>query len=272
MLATNFMFLEDGVGLADLGYIICQFDESGGLEEISAGTPLSFKTVSRRKGNKFSLVDTGYDSALEITFDICKDPCVYDGEEMILTEQEYFDLQRLLLRKNFTEILFIPEDEDHVEKYYRGGFNVSRLMIGADIVGVRAVFTTDKPYAYGKGISLSHTFAANGTWNVKDTSCLTGMITPNLSITCLAAGTLTVTNTTNSTSMQVKNCAVNEVITIDGDNLIITSSNSSHDLYNDFNFEFLRIGNTLSDTDNVIRSSLACNVYLDYKLIIRDAP
>lgn len=72
--------------------------------------------------------------------------------------------------------------------------------------------------------------------------------------------------------MVIKNVSVGEVITIDGPTHIITSSLDSHKLYDDFNFEFFRIGNTINNRNNRISASLPCKLEFTYSPIIKDSP
>ena len=123
MYATDFKY--DNHYLSDYKFVICKFEDSGGLKDIQAGSPLTFKTVSRNKGNHFSLVDNVFDSAIETTFDICKDPCEFNEEDLFITDEEFLGLSRWLLRKQFHELYFIgnaPDIHDY-QRYYRGSFN-----------------------------------------------------------------------------------------------------------------------------------------------------
>jgi len=69
----------------------------------------------------------------------------------------------------------------------------------------------------------------------------------------------------------IKNCVVGEVITIDGNAKIISTSKDAHKatLHNDFNFEFFKIGNTIDNKSNHIYSTLPCKCVLRYKPIIK---
>ena len=67
-------FEYDGLKLSDMGYIICQFD-SNGLETVSNGAQITFNTVPVQNGALYVLASTQYDTCLEATFQICKNPC-----------------------------------------------------------------------------------------------------------------------------------------------------------------------------------------------------
>lgn len=269
MYATDFIY--DGQSLSDLGFIICEFDGSSSVDVYEAGVPIAFKTVARRKGRRYSLVDLKYENALEISFDICRDPCVSGEDNMEIDDMDYLAICRWLLRNEYHDLMFINEKHS-IPRYYRGIFNISKLMVDDLLIGLRLVVTTDKPYAYGDPIIFNKTFAANDTWNFQDNSVLVGNVTPSLTITCVDNGALTLSNDLTDTQMQIKNCSSGEVITVDGENFIISSSIASHDIWDDFNYEFLTIGNTKNNTRNNISSSLACEVILQYSPVIKDTP
>ena len=94
MYATDFKY--GGKKLSDYNCIICDFDASSGASFISLGAKISFHTQSINKGKKYSLLDTTYDDCLQCTFDICKNPDLYDGDAAELTKAEYKRLVRAI--------------------------------------------------------------------------------------------------------------------------------------------------------------------------------
>lgn len=269
MYATDFIF--DGRSLSDFGFLICDFEGSSSLETFEAGVPISFKTVSRKKGHLHSLVDLRYDNALEISFDICKDPCLFGDENLEISDPDFLTLSRWLLRKEYHDLQFINEKHS-IPRHYRGIINISKLIADDIIMGLRLVVTTDKPYAYGDPVRATHSFEAGGAWEFPDNSTLIDSTPLNLVITCKESGDLTLTNDLTDTQLIIKNCTANEVLTIDGENCIITTTNNNHEIWDDFNYEFLTIGNTKDNCNNNITSSLACDVTLSYNPVIKDSP
>lgn len=271
MYATDFVF--DGVNLSDFGLVICQFEGASSLDEVSIGSPLSFKTVPTRKGSRFALTDTSFDSAIEISFDICKDECsLGEGDDMTIDDSLYLSLTKWMLRNAFYSLRFI-DDRENVSRYYSGSFtNVSRLTLGSYTYGLRVTFLTDKPYALSETITVSHQFAHNSSWDYSHNSYLTGTIFPNMEITCLESGNLTLTNSFTGCQMEIKNCSSGEIIYIRGDRLIIFTSRTAHKIYQDFNFDFFTIGNSYRDNRNHIISSLACVLNFSYEPAIKDTP
>ena len=52
--------------------------------------------------------------------------------------------------------------------------------------------------------------------------------------------------------------------------MIISTSRASHDIPNDFNYEFFCFGNTIDERENQITASIPCTVSLRYRPIRKD--
>lgn len=269
MYALDFVF--DGESLSDHGFVVCDFNSQSGVNTIDAGVPITPRTVSRYRGNMYSLVGLVFDDFLEITFDICKNPCTNSEDEMNITDSEFLEISRWLLRHEYKQLYFIDEQQEQI-RYYQSIFNIAKIIVNGDLVGLRLTAQTDKPYAYAEQVSTSHTFTANSSWDLPDTSNLIGTLIPSLVITCSTAGNLSISNSNLDSVLEIDNCSAGEVITIDGDNLVVYSSLSSHKVWEDFNYQFLKIGNTINNIVNTILVSLACTIHFSYTPIIRDTP
>ena len=75
----------------------------------------------------------------------------------------------------------------------------------------------------------------------------TGDIYPYTVIKCLESGDLRIVNSMDSEEFELKNCSVNEIITVDNKHRVITSSDSNHDLNEDFNFNYIKLCNTYAE-------------------------
>lgn len=132
---------------------------------------------------------------------------------------------------------------------------------------------TNKPFGYGQEITVSWDISDIAkTYVLSDMSDEIGYTYPTMAITCNRAGDLSIHNETENCTMVIKNVSEGEVITVDGSTGIIESSLDSHKIYDDFNFEFFRIGNTINNRDNKISVSIPCNLELTYAPIIKDTP
>lgn len=273
MYAVDFEY--DGQYLSDYGFIICSFDGASGSETVSAGSKITFNTVPMHNGKKYSLTGTQYDECITTTFSIAKNPCHYDFfEDMKITNDEYRDLMRWLNRREFLKFQIFDEDENTRDAcYYEASFNVEKVLISGMLYGLTLTMETNKPFGYGEEQEFVYEIDNVSNEHILyDVSDEIGYLYPDMVITCNADGNLTLTNETEECSMIINNCSVGEVITIDGDAQIISTSYDSHAIYDDFNFEFFKIGNTFDNRDNVITASLPCTLEIKYEPIIKDIP
>lgn len=270
MYAINFEY--DGRYLSDYGFIICDFNSTSGANIVSAGSKITFNTVSRNKGKQYSLTSTQYDECIQTTFDICKNPDIYD--DLIITDDEYRDLMRWLNRKEFLKFQII-DDEIFNERgtcFYEASFNIDKIKIREILYGIELTMETNKPFGYGKERYVSLDFNdISKSYLIKDVSDEIGYTYPLIIINCNADGDLSICNETEGCTMIIKNCNAGEVISVDGNTQIISSSDSSHNLYDDFNYEFFKISNTINRRNNRISVSLPCKLEIRYNPIIKDA-
>jgi hypothetical protein len=266
----------DGLNLSDFGFIACRFDAASGIQTVSAGSKLSFTKISRDHGRKFSMVNAEYSECLTASFDICKDPDKYPTQpEQIITNDEYRDIMRWLNRRTFCTFRIIPDaclEEEFVDTCrFNASCNVEKIKLAEDLIGLRLTFETDKPFGYGEKFQKTAEFSdLTPSHSFLDYSDEVGEIYPDLQITVSVDGDLQLSNDTLGGTMIVRNCTAGEVITIYGKEQIILSSVASHDISNDFNYDFLKIGNTYASRKNTITSTLPCSVTLSYMPIIKD--
>lgn len=258
MIATDFMY--DGIFLSDFGYIMCHFDDAGGLSTTSAGSQLTFNKVASGNGEKYYLAGTSYDECFEAGFDICK--C--DAEEVTL--DEYSSIMRWLNRKEFHELLIRTSGWDAI-RYY-GTFNVSKVEVEDRIIGFTLYFTSNSPF--GRAVQEKDTFVISAAGDyivIYDESDEIGFVHPDyMEIECLDSGDLSITNSLDGRTTLITGCVSGEIITFDGTVSSLTSS-EDRKILNHFNFVFPRIGNTTTTSENKLTFSMPCNVTLKYSPI-----
>lgn len=269
MYACDFEY--DGQYLSDFGFVICNFDGSSGFDTVSAGSKISFNTVSTHRGKKYILAGTEYEECITTTFDICKNPGEYS--DLSISNDEYRELMRWLNRNEFLKFRIFSDEDGQEFCYYNASFNVEKLLVDDKLYGLELSMETDKPFGYAQEfITVLNIVDTNKTYMLIDYSDEIGYTYPPLEITCNEAGDLSIYNAMEECTMVINNVSVGEIITIDGQTHIIESSLNSHKIYNDFNFEFFRIGNKIDDRINRITSSLKCNLKIKYTPVIKDAP
>lgn len=270
MYALDFEY--DGQCLSDLGFIICTLGGSSDFDRVSAGANISFNTVPRHRGKINSLVGTVYEETISAQFDICKNPDLYD--DLHIYRDEHRAIMRWLNRNEFLKFRLLDAISDESDIcYYNASFNVEKVLVARELYALELTMETNMPFGFGQERKYTWEMTdASKPVIFKDESDEIGYLYPSMVITCNGTGTLTIRNEKEDSLMEIKNCTPGEVISIDGASHIITSSLNAHKLYDDFNFEFLRIGNTYNDRVNKITSSLPCTLELSYCPIIKDSP
>ena len=262
MLAYDFEY--DSKRLSSFDMIICKFGGADGIETISNGSEITFNTISTLGGIHHKLTSTQYESCLEATIQICKNSC-YSGVVEI-TAAEFRELTRWLNRKKFLKFKLLSKE--YIDIYYEASFNISRIEINGKLIGLELTVLTNRPFALKepKTITIKNT-KVDGKHSINDTSYEEGYIYPYTEITVNSDGDLKIYNAIEDRYTNILNCTTGEVITLDYP--IIQSSNSSHNIQNDFNWKFLRIANTFDNSRNDLTISIPCTIKLKYSPIIK---
>ena len=103
--------------------------------------------------------------------------------------------------------------------------------------------------------------------SLNDTSYEEGYIYPQMEITVKKDGDLTIHNSIENRETHIGNCTSGEVITFDYP--VIQSSDSSHNIQNDFNWTFFRVANTYDNSRNDLVISLPCSIKIKYSPIVK---
>ena len=269
MYAYDFEY--DGKLLSDFGMVVCSF-ANGGVSNGSKGSEISFNLVPAGYGKRYFVAGLQYENCLSTAFQICKDPERVGNGDPRISNEEFRALSRWLNRKKFLWFRSFDRCEPEQEKpWFRASFILTRIEYGRDTVGIELNMMTDAPFGYGDEIEETLTFAAGSlSKTVLDRSDEIGDLYPFAQITPAQAGTITVSNAMTGCATQIKNCAASEVITMSGESMIVSSSATGHELANDFNYDFFRIGNTAQSRENVITASAPCTLYMKYRPILKD--
>ena len=103
--------------------------------------------------------------------------------------------------------------------------------------------------------------------SINDTSYEEGHIYPYTEITINEDGDLNIYNAIEDRDTYIANCVAGEVIVMDYP--VIQSSISSHNIQNNFNWNFFRIANTYENSRNDLTISLPCEIKLKYSPIVK---
>lgn len=269
MYALDFQYAERY--LSDYGFMICDFNGQNGANYVSAGSQITFEKVKRNNGSKYSLVSAQYNECISAEFDICKNPESYDNLE--ITNDEYRDIMRWLNRKEYLKFHVVADNGfEHETCYYMASFTVRKIYIREKLYGIRLSMETNSPFGFGTERRYCWDVVdTSREYRIDDFSDEVGDTYLTIKVTCNDDGDLTITNSTNGTITTIANCIVGETVTIDGEAKLV-STDRSHNVMNDFNYQFFKITNTLSNKKNIITFSIPCYVIITYTPIIKDTP
>ena len=258
-----FDFFYDNKNLSDFGFVICRFGDNG-LDTVTNGSKISFNTVSTLGGTKHELLSTAYEDCLEATIQICKNSCNNNNAEISSTELR--ELTRWLCRKKFLKFKIL--DEDYIDLYFEAAFNISRIEMEGKLYGLELEVKTNRPFALKEPVTIKvNNKVENGKHSINDASQDEGYIYPYTEITINKKGNLKIHNAIENRDTYIANCVVGEVITMDYP--VIRSSISSHDIQNDFNWNFFRVANTFENSRNDLTVSIPCSIKIEYSPVVK---
>lgn len=274
----------NGKKLSERSYIICKFDNT---EDVVTSVPITFNIAFYNQGTKGNLTSAVYDTGFECSFDICLDPNKYSAEyaqtyndnqlgtiidRRIISYAEYGNLLKWLNRRGFKPIKLYCRDEydNTVIINYNGSFNLSPLKYNRSTYAVRLVMKTDSPYGTLDKKSVKENLLQDETMDINYFSDEIGFITPDMIIKCNADGTVKFINELNGSTIEIRNCVQDEIITVSGGGMFLESTNKQHMLYNDFNYSFLKIGQTDETKKNTIKClGIPTELTISYRPIVK---
>lgn len=259
-------FIYDNIYLSEFNsgkYVMGYFS----ADEQPTQGDMNINQVSLFGGKEQPFVYTNYESTLTFTIGIIKNPCVTSETDISIAEME--NLKRWLCRP--APHIFKLNDSDYNGIYWEGTFKVEEQIVGNKRVGVILSFISTRPYALQDDVVYTGTVAANGKVTINDVSKEIGYIYPDITLTVLTDGNLTIYNDFDQRQTIIKNCEADEVIIFSKYQQISTDS-ATHDLFNDFNYKFIRIGNNYATTENKLSFSLSCRYVITYNPIRKVLP
>lgn len=248
-------FLYDTEYASDYQLVPCHFDTSNS----DAGENISQLAMEQSKvvgTDEFVIISNNYSSAFSYSFEVCKNPCNTDN---IITPEEYSKINRWLNRKESHKFKIVQEGYEGI--YFKGRFNISPIRINEQIYGISLTFISDYPYGFLDEITTTFSGTEFDIYNHSDE---VGEIYPYTTIKCLEAGELVIQNSMDNEVLKIKNCTKNEVIYIDNKNKVITSTNASHNLFNDFNYNYIKLVNTYWEKVNHFSSNINIEMEIKY--------
>ncbi len=256
-------FEYDGISLSSRGLGIVSFD---GMQDddITTDSQRTFNSISLNNGEYQPFINSVFEDRLEIEFSIAKNFCEDADGTGYFTIPEIEDIQYWLNRPT-PHIFRILEEPEYADVFWEGSFNLQWVKAGEETVGLNATFISNRPYALQVESVYKKTLGSDVSLEINDFSRDEGSIIPNIVITLKESGDLELTNTFNGTKYitKINNCTSGEELTFTTLQQLL-SSDSEHQVYSDFNWEFPKIYNIYEDTKNVFTSNLKCDCIISY--------
>ena len=250
--------------LSDFDSMVCSFGSSNS-DETSLGSELTWNTVKNNHSYISSVVSTSYNDNYSIQISICKNIC--RNNDMTYSDLEIRNITKWLQRKNFYKFKPIYKDGEMQDVYYVGSFNLTAVMAGSSCIGFNLTFQSNSPFGFSEKQTFDFTnIASNQKISIESNSDEYDYIYPKIKIALHQDGKLILNNISFSDSMVIDNCKSGEILHLDGDTKTIVSSlGTLHpNLYSDFNYNFLKIFCEEEKTENIITSSLSCDLTIEF--------
>ena len=242
---------------------ICKNPCSGNITEI---TPIEFRELTRWLGRKRflkfkPLSDEYIDLYFEASFNISR--IEVDGR-LVGLELAAITNRPFAIKEPRTINIVCSKGQEVYgwEKHnYSSEDNVEKL----------GYVTSKNEKAYPSGVHTDgYQYVSVGNvykGYINDTSHEEGFIYPRTEIVVNKDGDLKIHNAIENRETCIANCKAGEVITMDYP--VIQSSDSSHNIQNDFNWTFFRVANTYDNARNELTISLPCIIKIKYSPIVK---
>lgn len=259
--------------LSDFNCTTCTINSSSGVQEMNIGCDITFSTVKNYHTFKQSRTSSSYGSVYATDFQIMKNE-EGNEENRYFTYEEVRAIYRWLNRREYSKFKPLPDDGQDYDVHYFGSFNIDEVFLNGRIIGLTLHFVSNAPYGFGEENQFQITISEeNNTFSLfGDSDEMNHTIYPKVVIHCLSdtgEEGLTIKNRTTGTMVYIKGCSADEILTIDGEYKIITSSVERHTtLPNDFNYGYLDIAVNADDNlENIYEVSAPCEITITYSPI-----
>ncbi|WP_305180673.1 phage tail domain-containing protein [Ileibacterium valens] len=258
-------FVFDGVSASEMGLVIGGID--GVSDSDSLGNKLAPVIYKPSRSHRHRMAASAYEEPYTKTFKVMRDPCSSTDPNPVFTEIQLNRILSWLIREEgYHKLVPIYDDGQYSNVYYMGYFKVTSESGFGGISGLKLEFVADSPYAYQE---FSQIPIQSGDTFV-DVSDKSGYLYADLDIVVKEAGDLKIWNSIDPTNtVVILDVLAGDHFILHGDSKIIESERQFPGLYNNFNYNFLRICNTFSDKNNTITSSLSCDLKLTYTPVRR---
>ena len=202
--------------LSDYGMVLASFDYNGESED-----ELGFKTTTVEEfvGHNPVPMYLGdkYSEKLRPKVTFVKDPTMWSGDKVNLTEKECRNILRTLTGIRGYQWMKVLHDEDEDDIWFRSKIcNVAYKRIAGAVAGIILEMECDSCFAWSTETDVSLNFKADKSIRIhSNTDDLHNYIYPVVTITPAVDCDIQLTNVTDNYMSEIKNVKANETITID---------------------------------------------------------
>lgn len=251
MYAKDFIF--DGKSCDEFNLMLCNFDN--GNSDGDMGANIEFTTTSNPICGKWRKLSSKDTKPLEFQISVCKKDGTY------IDEYEEQAIRRWLFRRDeYKKFQFV---QDGYEQVWFNAYATSGELkkCGGQIIGITINWKCDASHGYGE--LYKNEIGENSMLEFFDQSDEVGSVYVYAEINVIKDGIITIYNSIEDREFKIRNCTAGEKIIQDNNLLQLSSSIESHNIYNDFNFNFFRVANTYQSRKNQIITN-GCSVKFSY--------
>jgi hypothetical protein len=251
----------DNIPSSHFELIVCKFDKSSGIERESIGSEREFTSSKPPISNKWYDFGSQYTTPFEITIALCK------NDLSKINDDESPKIAWWLIRNDEKKWLHFNKIGYEDIFFKCSATKIEKITIGGYTYGMEITFICDSPFGYSSIQNKSFNINSNKTFTIYNDSHDIGNIYPDMQIHITQDCNLTITNNIENRIFKINNCTKNEIITIDGERKIITTSNKLHKIYNDFNWKYFRlVSNNFTHKNEIVINGYA-NIELSYRTV-----
>lgn len=262
-------FALDGIPCEKFGLMICDFDTNNGKNISTAGSEIELKASRSPMSNKWALYNSFYSSPLEFKITMCK----MDKTSIHILEQSAINRWLSSTQNHYRWFQFVQSDYEGIFFKVRCT-EINNISISNINYGMEATFICNAPYGYSQKYTTTYNAIQNGTNvtfidNSDDIGELFPLMTLNIKNDCdlSICNNLTMDIDDKYTWFQIKNCKKGEIITVDCEKEIITTTLPSHEIYNDFGWVWFSFYNDLNTRRNNLTIVGDAEVTFQYRFI-----
>jgi hypothetical protein len=247
-------FIAGKVSSESLGIISVSFNQTT-MEIVNNSGETTLETVRAGNSSAFHIVKQDYDSPLSFTLQVINE----DASDIDAVKER--EITRSLCKRGIY-LDFVIDDDRYYNLVLKANISNPKIIRIGKVYGMEFTVTCKYPYAHSRIIKKTFNITTENQQirlfvNHDDDN----YIYPNIEIILNTSGNLTITNIKDTKIFSISNVSNGEKIKIDGLIPLISTSISSHAIWQNFNKNWLR----LVDGMNTLTINIPCTLTLSYQ-------